>query len=454
MQKLKNIVVVVLAAGEGTRMRSEIPKVLHKVCGKPMISWVLESVRRLKPRDIYVVVGHKSRTVKENISGGGISFVDQKKQLGSGHALMQVEKKLAGWHGNILVLCADTPLIKTETLSTLLNFHRREDNTVTVLSVTNENPHGYGRVLRSPLGQVEKIVEEKDASPDTRRIKEINSGIYCFESPLIWSVLKKIKPENIRKEYYLTDAISILNNLGKKTGAYSISETGEVLGVNSRVDLASAEGTKRAEVLKELMISGVTVTDPSNTYISADTKIGADTVIYPGTILEGNCVVGSNCRIGPFTLISDSELGNNVEARSAYIYGSKIGNGAKIGPFTHIRPGTVVKANVRVGNFSEVKNSVLNEGSKVNHLTYIGDAVLGKKVNVGAGTITCNYDGFKKNKTFIGDRSFIGSNVNLVAPVKVGSDVIIGAGSTITDNVPSKSLAIARARQVNKKRGK
>ncbi len=449
---MKNIAVVVLAAGEGTRMKSEVPKVLHRVCGKPMISWVLESVGGLNPRDIYVVVGHKSQTVKENIKADKVSFVDQKKQLGSGHALMQVEKKLAGWHGSVLVLCADTPLIKTETLLTLLNFHRREDNSVTVLSVTNENPHGYGRVIRSPLGQVEKIVEEKDASPDVRRIKEINSGIYCFESPLIWSVLKKIKPENIKKEYYLTDAIDILNNQGKKTGAYSICDTGEVMGVNSRVELANAEATKRAEVLKKLMVSGVTVTDPSNTYISADTRIGSDTVIYPGTIMEGNCVVGSNCRIGPATLISDSELGDSVEVRSAYIYGSKVGSGAKIGPFTHIRPGTIIKSDVRVGNFSEVKNSVLNEGSKVNHLSYIGDATLGKKVNVGAGTITCNYDGFKKNKTFIGERSFIGSNVNLVAPVKVGSDVIIGAGSTITEDVPSKSLAIARARQVVKKR--
>ena len=449
---MKNIAVVVLAAGEGTRMKSELPKVLHKVCGKHMISWVLGSVQGLKPHATYVVVGHKSRLVKENITGDGITFIEQKKQLGSGHALMQVEKKLAAWHGSVLVLCADTPLIKTETLSILLNFHRREDNDVTVLSVNNDNPHGYGRVVRSPLGQVERIVEEKDASPDIRRIKEINSGIYCFESPLIWSVLKKIKPGNIKKEYYLTDAIDILNSLGKKTGAYSISDTGEVLGVNSRLELANAEKAKRVEILERLMVSGVTITDPASTYISSDTRIGNDTVILPGTIIEGKCEIGSGCRIGPFTLISDSELGSGIEVRSAYIYGSRIEDGARIGPFTHIRPGTVIKKDVRVGNFSEIKNSLLKDGSKVNHLTYVGDAELGKKVNIGAGTITCNYDGFKKSKTIIGDRSFIGSNVNLVAPVRVGSDVIIGAGSTITDDVPSKSLAIARARQVNKKR--
>ena len=295
-------------------------------------------------------------------------------------------------------------------------------------------------------------MEEKDASPDIRRIKEINSGIYCFESPLIWSVLKKIKPENIKKEYYLTDAIDILNSVGKKTGAYSISDTGEVLGVNSRLELANAEKAKRVEILERLMVSGVTITDPASTYISSDTRIGNDTVILPGTIIEGKCEIGSGCRIGPFTFISDSELGSGIEVRSAYIYGSRIEDGAKIGPFTHIRPGTVIKKDVRVGNFSEIKNSLLKDGSKVNHLTYVGDAELGKKVNIGAGTITCNYDGFKKSKTIIGDRSFIGSNVNLVAPVRVGSDVIIGAGSTITDDVPSRSLAIARARQVNKKR--
>jgi len=449
---MKNVSVVILAAGEGTRMKSETPKVLHKVCGKPMVSWVLESVDGLKPQGTYLVVGHKGNVVKENVLEKGISFVEQKKQLGSGHALMQLSKKLARWHGSVLVLCADTPLVKTETLEALIKFHRVEDNSATVLSVINENPFGYGRMIRSPLGQIEKIVEEKDASPDIRRIKEINSGIYCFESPQIWGVLNKIKPENAKKEYYLTDAIDILNRQGKKTGACTVCGCEEVLGVNSRVELAHAEAVKRSETLNKLMLSGVTVIDPGNTYVSSDARIGCDTVILPGTIIEGASVIGSNCRIGPYTFIADSELGENIEARSSYIYGSKIGNGAKIGPFSHIRPGTILKNDVRVGNFSEIKKSTLEDGANVNHLTYIGDARLGKKVNVGAGTITCNYDGFKKSQTIIGDRSFIGSNVNLVAPVTVGSDVVIGAGSTITDNVPSKSLAIARSRQIIKKR--
>ena len=449
-EKMNNISAVILAAGEGTRMKSSVPKVLHPVCGKPMVSWVLESVGGLKPQGIKLVVGHQADAVKKNVTGGNISFVEQKKQLGSGHALLQAEQKLKHWHGSVLVMCADTPLIKTETLSVLLNFHRREQNAATVLTVINENPFGYGRIIRSPLGQVEKIVEEKDASREIKKIKEVNSGIYCFESPLIWDILKKIKADNAKKEYYLTDAISILNALGKKVGGCSICGTDEVMGVNSRVELARAEAAKRRDILEGFMLAGVTITDPSNTYISSEARIGSDTVILPGTMIEGKSSIGSGCRIGPFTVISDCRLGDSIEARSAYIYGSTIGDGAKIGPFTHIRPGTVIKKNVRVGNFSEIKKSILEDGSKVNHLTYIGDSSIGKSVNIGAGTITCNYDGVKKSRTVIGDGSFIGSNVNFVAPVRIGKDALIAAGSTITEDVPSKALAIARARQVNK----
>jgi len=447
---MKNIAVVALAAGEGTRMKSSLPKVLHNVCGRPMIGWVIESILGLKPCGTYIVVGHQADLVKEKSARKEIVFVEQKKQLGSGHALMQVEQKLKHFNGSILVLCADTPLIKTETLSVLLNFHSREKNAATVLSVMNDDPLGYGRIVRSSSGQVEKIVEEKDASRDIKKIKEINSGIYCFESPIIWGALKKIKSENVKKEYYLTDAIDILNRQGEKVGGCTICEANEVMGVNSRVELSAAEKAKRFEILEKHMISGVTVIDPSNTYVSADAVIGGDTTILPGTTIEGKTVIGTNCRIGPAAFISNSSIGNSVEVRSSYIYDSEIGNEAQIGPFSHIRPGTILKTGVKVGNFSEVKKSTIEEGAKVNHLTYIGDATVGKKVNIGAGTITCNYDGVKKHKTIIGDRSFIGSNVNFVAPVEIGSDAVIGAGSTITDNVPSKALAIARARQVNK----
>jgi len=442
--------VVILAAGEGTRMKSSLPKVLHNVCGRPMIGWVIESIMALRPYGTYIVVGHQADLVKEKSARKEIVFVEQKKQLGSGHALMQAEQKLKHFHGSILVLCADTPLIRTETLSVLLNFHSREKNAATVLSVINDNPFGYGRIIRSPSGQVEKIVEEKDASREIKKIKEINSGIYCFESPLVWDALKNIKAENAKKEYYLTDAVDILNRQGNKVGGCTICGANEVMGVNSRVELASAEKAKRFEILEKLMISGVTIIDPSNTYISADAAIGGDTVILPGTTIEGKTVIGSNCRIGPFAFVSDAKIGNFVQVRSSYIYDSEIGNESQIGPFSHIRPGTIIKTGVKVGNFSEIKKSTLEDGSKVNHLTYIGDATVGKKVNIGAGTITCNYDGVKKHKTIIGDRSFIGSNVNFVAPVEIGSDAVIGAGSTITDDVPSKALAIARARQVNK----
>jgi bifunctional UDP-N-acetylglucosamine pyrophosphorylase/glucosamine-1-phosphate N-acetyltransferase len=449
---MKNTAVVVLAAGEGTRMKSSLPKVLHKVCGKSMISWVMESIMGFKPHSTYIVVGHKAELVKESSAREGISFIEQKKRLGSGHALMQVEQKLKNFQGNILVMCADTPLVKTSTLSVLLNFHSREKNSATVLTVINENPFGYGRILRSPTGQVEKIVEEKDASREIKKIKEINSGIYCFESPLIWGALKDIRSENAKKEYYLTDVIDILNKQGKKVGGCTICGVNEVMGVNSRVDLSAAEKAKRFEILEKLMVSGVTIIDPSTTYISADAAIGMDTVILPGTTIEGKAIVGSNCTIGPSAFISDSTIGDMVEVRSSYIFGSNIGSEAKIGPFSHIRPGTVLRKGVKVGNFSEVKKSTIDEGSKVNHLTYIGDAEIGKSVNIGAGTITCNYDGVKKHKTTIGDRAFIGSNVNFVAPVKIGSDALVGAGSTITEDVPAKALAIARARQVNLKR--
>jgi bifunctional UDP-N-acetylglucosamine pyrophosphorylase/glucosamine-1-phosphate N-acetyltransferase len=365
---------------------------------------------------------------------------------------MQAEQKLKNFHGNILVMCADTPLVKTTTLSVLLNFHSREKNSATVLTVMNENPFGYGRILRSPTGQVEKIVEEKDASREIKKLKEINSGIYCFESPLIWDALKDIKSENAKKEYYLTDVIDILNRQGKKVGGCTICGVNEVMGVNSRVDLSAAEKAKRFEILEKLMMSGVTVIDPSTTYVSADAAIGADTVVLPGTTIEGKTIIGSNCSIGPSAFISDSTIGDMVNVKSSYIFDSNIGSEVKIGPFSHIRPGTVLKKGVRVGNFSEVKKSTVNEGSKVNHLTYIGDAEIGKNVNIGAGTITCNYDGMKKHKTTIGDRVFVGSNVNFVAPVKIGSEALIGAGSTITEDVPSKALAIARARQINKTR--
>ncbi|MHB9154110.1 MAG: bifunctional UDP-N-acetylglucosamine diphosphorylase/glucosamine-1-phosphate N-acetyltransferase GlmU [Endomicrobiales bacterium] len=451
---MKNLAVVILAAGEGTRMKSGKPKVLHDLAGRPLVRWVLSSVSALSPEKVCLVVGHKADTVREELSGEKLGFVVQEQQLGSGHALRQAESCLKGFRGDILVLCGDTPLISRGTLRSLVASHRREKNDVTILSAAFENPYGYGRIVRRPSGQVQAIVEEKDATPEQRRIKEINSGIYCFRSPLVWDALRKIRANNRKKEYYLTDAIAIVKAQGGRIGAVSGAVPHEILGVNTRLDLARAEEIVRGRVLEKLMLGGVTITDPRTTYVSADARVGRDTVIYPGTILEGACTVGEGCFLGPASFLRNAHIGNGVEIRSSFVYDSRVSDGVKIGPFSHLRPGSIVEPGARIGNFSEVKNSRIKTGAKVNHLSYIGDSLIGRNANIGAGTITCNFDGVRKNRTIIGDRAFVGSNVNLVAPVTIGADAVLGAGSTITDDVPARGLAIARARQLNKQRKK
>jgi bifunctional UDP-N-acetylglucosamine pyrophosphorylase/glucosamine-1-phosphate N-acetyltransferase len=451
---MNKVSIVVLAAGEGTRMKSGRSKVLHPLAGKPLVRWVLSAISALKPDAIYLIVGHKADQVREELAGEKVVFVEQKQQLGSGHALMQTEKHLKKYSGDIIVLCADTPLIKADTLRNLLKTHRKQKNAATILSAEFDNPLSYGRIVRMPSGKVQGIVEEKDATLEQKKIKEINSGIYCFQSPQIWKALSRITPNNQKKEYYLTDAISILNNDGFNVDASMNVQPYEIMGVNNRLDLSKAEKIVRKEVIEQAMLNGVTIIDPEHTYITPGVKIGQDTVIYPGSIIEGKTTIGSNCIIGPNTVIKNAEISNDSSVIISYVTDAKVGEKVKIGPYAHLRPGTILKKGAKVGNFSEIKNAVIEEGSKVNHLSYIGDAELGVNVNVGAGTITCNYDGVKKSKTIIGDRVFVGSNVNLVAPVKVGHDVLLGAGSTITDDVPAKNLAIARARQVNKIRKK
>ncbi|MBN1824511.1 MAG: bifunctional UDP-N-acetylglucosamine diphosphorylase/glucosamine-1-phosphate N-acetyltransferase GlmU [Endomicrobiales bacterium] len=449
---MKNLAVVILAAGEGTRMKSEKPKVLHGLCGKPMIRWVLATVDRLKPEKAVLVVGHKNEDVRKELEDEDIIFIEQPKQLGTGHALMQAASKLKSHHGDVLVLCGDVPLVEAETLRGLIDHHRKCCNSATILSARFDNPFGYGRVVRNPTGQVEKIVEEKDASNQEKEVREINSGIYCMQSPVIWDVLKSIRSDNAKKEYYLTDAIAILNYRQLKVDAYSKLRAYEIMGINSRVELSVAEKIKRRQLLTSLMASGVTILDPDNTYVFSDAKIMPDTLLYPGTMLFGKVEIGSGCVIGPNTIITDSKIGENSVITSSHVCESVVGNSVKIGPYSHLRPGSVIKDGAKIGNFSEIKKSVVEKGAKVNHLSYIGDTQLGKKANVGAGTITCNFDGVKKHKTIIGNGAFIGSNTNFIAPVKIGADALIGAGSTITEDVPAKALAIARSRQVNKKR--
>lgn len=449
---MKKLSVVILAAGEGTRMKSRLPKVLHELGGMSIIKWVLSVAKSLSPEKIILVVGHESKQVKKELADSKIIFVEQKKQLGTANALLQTKKYLGNYKNDILVLCGDAPLLQRPTLVRLIDSHKKNNNDMSILSAEAPDPFSYGRIVRAPYGNVLKIVEEKDAIDSQKKIKEINSGVYCFKSPLVWEVLKSIKTDNKKHEYYLTDTVEILNSRNRKVSACQFAEFCETLGINNRYDLSVAESIIRKQILKKLMLDGVTICDPDNTYISSETKVGNDTIIYPGTIIEGKTSIGSNCVIGPYAHIDNSKIENNVKIVESYILESQIKNGAKIGPFSQLRPGSVIQQNAKVGNFSEVKKSVIGKGAKVNHLSYIGDATLGKAVNVGAGTITCNYDGKNKFKTLVGDRVFIGSNVNFVAPVKIGADSLIGAGSTITENVPSKGLSIARARQVNKKK--
>lgn len=445
---------VVLAAGQGTRMKSSFPKVLHKVCGKELISHVLDCMNAAtKLQKLVVVVGNGSDLVIKHLEQyRNTEYAFQEKRLGSAHALLQAETKLKNLDGYLIVMCGDTPLVKADTIKELLRWHIKMKNSATVLSGKVKNPFGYGRIVRGSDGRFSEIVEEKSATEQQKKINEINSGIYCFNLKVLWKALKKVDNKNNKKEYYLTDVISILNNDGYKTDAIDLAREEDILGVNDRKQLAEADKIMREEINDFHMKNGVTIIDSASTYIDRDAVIGQDTIIKPNTHIEGKTKIGKNCVIGPDTTITDCKIENDVLITYSCVENSQIKRNVKIGPFSHIRPESVLKENVKVGNFSEVKKSVIGEGSKVNHLSYIGDARVGKNVNIGAGTITCNYDGRNKFKTIINDEVFVGSNVNLVAPVTIGKKVLIAAGSTITDDVLPNKLTIARARQITKVR--
>jgi bifunctional UDP-N-acetylglucosamine pyrophosphorylase/glucosamine-1-phosphate N-acetyltransferase len=351
-------------------------------------------------------------------------------------------------------LCGDAPLIEGRTLAELIRVHRRSGNAATVLTAVLETPRGYGRIVRGPDGAVERIVEERDATDAEKKIGEINSGMYCFAAKAVAAALPRIGTKNGSGEYYLTDALEIIRRAGGRIGAVAAPAAQEALGINTRAELAEAGACARMRTAKRLMAAGVTIIDPAGSCISPEVRIGTDAVIMPGCIIEGATVIGEGARIGPFAVIKDARIGKDAEVRASFLLGARVGDGAKVGPYAHLRPGTVLERGARVGNFSETKNARVGRGSKINHLSYIGDAVLGAGVNVGAGTITCNYDGTHKHRTVIGDGAFIGSNTNLVAPVRVGPRALIGAGSTITESVPADALAIARTRQVNKRRAR
>jgi bifunctional UDP-N-acetylglucosamine pyrophosphorylase/glucosamine-1-phosphate N-acetyltransferase len=443
-----NVAAVVLAAGIGKRMKSKVPKVLHPVLGRPMLSYVIDAVREISPKKIVVVVGHGGDDVKESLGSNGIRFAEQKIQLGTGHAADCARKELEGFKGNILILNGDFPLITPKSLKNLVKKHIDGRAEVSFLTADIAAPSGYGRVLRNGNGGVERIIEDKDASPAERKITEINSGTYCVKSGFLWDALRGLGSGNRQKEYYLTDIIEIARKKSRKVLGVLVRDPVEALGVNDRVQMSDIEVLLRKRINDSLMRAGVSMIDPGTTFISPDARIGSDTVIYPNTYIYGKTVIGGGSYIGPGVWIEDSVLGNGVTVKlSSYISNSKIGDNVTVGPFAHIRPEAEIMDGARIGNFVEIKKSRIGRGSKVPHLSYVGDAVVGRDVNIGAGTITCNYDGFRKHETVIDDGVFIGSDTMLVAPVKVGRGATTGAGSTITKDVPEGALAIGRARQ-------
>ena len=445
---MSELIAVILAAGKGTRMKSALPKVLHRVCGKAMVSHVLDAAKAAGARRNVVVVGFGAEAVREALSDAA-EVVVQEEQLGTGHAVLQTETCLAGERGTVMILCGDTPLLTTALLKRLYDAHVTSKAQATVLTAILPDATGYGRVIRTAAGDVEKIVEHKDATEDERKVREVNAGIYCFEKEALFAALRKVGCDNAQGEYYLPDALAIIREAGGKIAALAADDFEETLGVNSRAQLAEAEKILRRRKNRALMDEGVTLMDPDSTFVDTDVIVGRDTVIYPFTWLEGATTVGEGCVLGPSSRFSDARIGDGVTAHFVYAHECEIGDGVTMGPYVHLRPGTKLAKDVKIGNFVEVKNSVIGEGSKLPHLQYIGDCDMGAGVNMGCGTITVNYDGKNKFRTTIGDRAFVGCNSNLVAPVTVGDDAYVAAGSTVTRDVPPENLAVARARQKN-----
>ncbi len=436
--------VCVLAAGMGKRMRSNLPKVLHKVLGWAMIDHILQTVELLRPKGIAVVTGHASEMVREHVGQPvNLEWVIQDKQLGTGHAVKQCEQVIRDVR-DVLIVCGDTPLLQVETLAQLVSEHRRSDSDVTVLTANPHNPFGYGRIVRDAQGHVSSIVEEKDATDAQRRISEVSSGIYCVRYEVLFELLHAIGNRNTQGEYYLPDIVPLALNAGQSVEAVMMGDADEMLGVNDRVHLAHVEDLMQKRIIEDWQRRGVTVEKPDTVRIEASVKIGIDTVIQAGCYLIGSTQIGDECRIGPNAVLVDAWLDDRVNVYAfSHIHGASVGSDTLVGPYARLRPEARIDEHVHIGNFVEVKKSVVGEGSKVNHLTYIGDTNIGSNCNIGAGTITCNYDGANKFLTEIGDNVFIGSDTQLVAPVRVGDDATIGAGSTITRDVQAGGLTMS-----------
>ncbi|MCS7231539.1 MAG: bifunctional UDP-N-acetylglucosamine diphosphorylase/glucosamine-1-phosphate N-acetyltransferase GlmU [Elusimicrobiota bacterium] len=441
---------VILAAGKGTRMKSETPKVLFNICGQPMIGYLLETISKIKEiSKVYIVVGYKAEEVKSKILEivdsklkDKIIFVYQEDQKGSGDALLKVKKHIDPSIAYLIVLSADVPLVSENTIKMLIMSHLKEKTDCSVLTTTLDNPVGYGRIVRDVSNRFVDIIEEVDANESQKKIKEVNTGIYIFTLPILWSALVKVKPNNKKKEYYLTDVVKFISS----KSAISTLDSQEVKGINTRKDLLEVTELVRRKIIERFLLNGVNIYLPDTVYIDIHTKISEDTEIFSGCVIC-NSEIGRNCKIGPYSYLDNTKVADDTQILYSYIIDTQIGNNCKIGPFSRIINNTKIHNNVIIGNFVEITRSIINDYVKIRHHSYIGDTEIEEKVNVGAGSITCNYDGIKKNKTYIGKNTFVGSNVNLVAPIKVGKNVMIAAGSTVTKDIPDNAFVIARVKE-------
>ncbi|MFY9394242.1 MAG: bifunctional UDP-N-acetylglucosamine diphosphorylase/glucosamine-1-phosphate N-acetyltransferase GlmU [Halanaerobiales bacterium] len=443
MIKMNNVLTIILAAGQGTRMKSDRVKVLHHVAGRPMLHYVVDNAGSFSS-SIVLIIGRQGEMVRESLAGKpNLKFIVQEEQLGTGHAVIQAREEILKHSGPVLVLYGDTPLLREETLRNLIKIHEEKQAASTVLTTRLEDPTGYGRIIRDKAGNLVRIVEERDAGAEEKAIREINSGVCCFDSSLLLEALANLDNKNAQGEYYLTDTIAYLNDQGKKVLPYLIEDYQEIIGINDRKNLARAERIIRDRINEKHLENGVTMIDPATIYIDSEVEIGQDTLIYPFTYIEGKTSIGKNSIIGSHCRIKDSKIGEAVNIMDhSIILDSQIGAYSQIGPFAHIRPGCLLETETKIGGFVEIKNTTVGQGTKIPHLSYVGDASIGQETNVGAGTIFANYDGEKKHQTIVGDKVFIGSNTTLVSPVKIGDEGKTGAGSVVTRDVPEKTTVV------------
>jgi len=455
---------IVLAAGKGTRMKSNIPKVMHKITGKPIISWVMDSLCRFfneidlsSDSSVCIVIGNDSEQLKDfidtNYDSINPNYAVQEIRNGTGGAVISAKEYIKNAAGDdyVFVLNGDVPFITPDTLTKMRKKITDTSSDALILTVNMDDPSGYGRVIKEDEDEVKKIVEHKDATDEQRLVREINTGIYVYRAKSLLEALEKLNSNNAQNEYYITDTVTILKDMGKKVTSLVLENQYEVAGINDRVQLAELEKTVRENILEHHMKNGVTIIDPDNTYINIDVKIGMDTVIYPMTFIKSGCIIGDNCEIGPMSQIEECTIGNRCKIERSHLKGTEVCDDVSVGPFARLREGTRIEESCKIGDFVELKKTFMKKGSKAQHLSYLGDATIGENVNIGAGTITCNYDGYNKHKTIIGSNAFVGSNSSIVAPVCIGENALIAAGSVITEDVSEDALALGRSRQIEKK---